>query len=145
PGEGAEKVTAGGAGSTVEMTGAPSLCARDKKAGRRLAPAGLHSMMRAASGSAGGRFSGVPGGDMVRRLLAGLGKKPALGPRGRGIFGRLFGGVEAPENVAPREEATVIAIGSGKGGTGKSFLATSLAVLLHQQGRRVVLVDCDFG
>src|SRR5690606_3832248 len=69
PGEGAEKVTAGGAGSTVEMTGAPSLCARDKKAGRRLAPAGLHSMMRAASGSAGGRFSGVPGGDMVRRLL----------------------------------------------------------------------------
>ncbi|HLU38488.1 MAG TPA: P-loop NTPase [Planctomycetota bacterium] len=82
---------------------------------------------------------------MVRRLLAGLGKKPALGPRGRGIFDRLFGGVEAPENVAPREEATVIAIGSGKGGTGKSFLATSLAVLLHQQGRRVVLVDCDFG
>ena len=38
-----------------------------------------------------------------------------------------------------------IAIASGKGGTGKSFLATSLAVALHRSERRTVLVDCDFG
>jgi flagellar biosynthesis protein FlhG len=82
---------------------------------------------------------------MVRRLLAGLTKKPALGPRGRGIFDRLFGGPDGAIAAGPREEATVVAIGSGKGGTGKSFLATSLAVLLHQSGRRVTLVDCDFG
>lgn len=69
--------------------------------------------------------------------------KGALGPRGRGLFGRLFDGLRsAPE---PRTEATSIAIASGKGGTGKSFLATSLAVLLHRAGRRTVLVDCDFG
>jgi flagellar biosynthesis protein FlhG len=67
-----------------------------------------------------------------------------LGPRGRGIFDRLFGGGDSVP-LAPREEAAVVAIGSGKGGTGKSFLATSLAVLLHQQGKRVILVDCDFG
>ena len=33
----------------------------------------------------------------------------------------------------------------GKGGTGKSFVSTSLAVLLHRAGRRTTLVDCDFG
>jgi len=82
---------------------------------------------------------------MVRRLIAGLTKKPALGPRGRGIFDRLFGGADGGVTTAAREEAAVIAIGSGKGGTGKSFLATSLAVLLHQRGRAVTLVDCDFG
>ncbi len=41
-------------------------------------------------------------------------------------------------------EATVVAIASGKGGTGKSFLATSLAIVLSRQAR-VVLVDCDYG
>lgn len=43
-----------------------------------------------------------------------------------------------------RKQATTIAIASGKGGTGKSFLATSLAVVLESV-RRVALVDCDFG
>ncbi|MCK5940360.1 MAG: P-loop NTPase, partial [Planctomycetes bacterium] len=31
------------------------------------------------------------------------------------------------------------------GGTGKSFLATSLSVVLHRSERKTVLVDCDFG
>jgi flagellar biosynthesis protein FlhG len=74
------------------------------------------------------------------------GRQPAkggLGPRGRGLFGRLFDGLRgAPTS---RTEAVSIAIASGKGGTGKSFLATSLAVLLHRLTRRTVLVDCDFG
>lgn len=69
--------------------------------------------------------------------------KGGLGPRGRGLFGRLFDGLRgAPQT---RTEAVALAIASGKGGTGKSFLATSLAVLLHRMGRRTVLVDCDFG
>jgi flagellar biosynthesis protein FlhG len=66
----------------------------------------------------------------------------SLGPRGRGLFGRLFDGLRG--TPAARNEAVTIAIASGKGGTGKSFLATSLAVLLHRM-RRTVLVDCDFG
>ena len=67
----------------------------------------------------------------------------ALGPRGRGLFGRLMDGLRTPP--AQRQEATSIAIASGKGGTGKSFLATSLAVLMHRAERKTVLVDCDFG
>ncbi len=36
-----------------------------------------------------------------------------------------------------------IAIASGKGGTGKTFLATNLFFALQQQGQSPVLVDCD--
>lgn len=50
----------------------------------------------------------------------------------------------APEPVACAE-ATVLAVASGKGGTGKSFLTTNLAVAMHRAGLRVVVVDCDFG
>ena len=38
-----------------------------------------------------------------------------------------------------------IVVLSGKGGTGKSFLTTNLAIGLHQRGLRCVVVDCDFG
>jgi flagellar biosynthesis protein FlhG len=70
-------------------------------------------------------------------------RSSALGPRGRGLFGRLFDGLrQAP---ATRQEACSIAVAGGKGGTGKSFVATSLAVLLHRARLRTTLVDCDFG
>lgn len=39
----------------------------------------------------------------------------------------------------------MVAFASGKGGTGKSFLTTNVAVALHRVGRRVAVVDCDFG
>ncbi len=71
------------------------------------------------------------------------GGRGGLGPRGRGLFGRLFESLRVAPT--PRREAMTIAVASGKGGTGKSFLATSLAVLLHRAGRRTALVDCDFG
>ena len=69
--------------------------------------------------------------------------KGGLGPRGKGLFGRLLQGLRSAP--AARQEAVTVAIASGKGGTGKSFLATSLAVLLHRAGLRTTLVDCDFG
>ncbi|MCA8977817.1 MAG: P-loop NTPase [Planctomycetes bacterium] len=62
----------------------------------------------------------------------------------RGFLQRLFRRHGSPE-AAPRREAVVVAFASGKGGTGKSFLATSLSVALHDMRRRVVVVDCDFG
>ena len=43
-----------------------------------------------------------------------------------------------------REEGYFLAVASGKGGTGKSFVATNLAVAIAAE-RRVTLVDCDFG
>ena len=84
---------------------------------------------------------------MVERVADAGSAKPstqsALGPRGRGLFGRLLDSVRSVP--AARREAVTIAIASGKGGTGKSFIATSLAVQLHRRGLRTTLVDCDFG
>lgn len=75
----------------------------------------------------------------------------ALGGRGQAILDRLFGGSRdaarrtTAEPATVRDECPVIAVGSGKGGTGKSFLTTSLAVELERLGHRTVIVDCDFG
>ncbi|MEZ5964337.1 MAG: P-loop NTPase [Planctomycetota bacterium] len=60
-----------------------------------------------------------------------------------GVFRRLFERV-APHDAPEAAEAGVVAVASGKGGTGKSFFATSLAIELSQS-MRVVLVDCDYG
>src|ERR1700690_902898 len=38
-----------------------------------------------------------------------------------------------------------ITIGGGKGGVGKSIVASNLALAIAQTGARVVLVDCDLG
>ena len=63
---------------------------------------------------------------------------------GRGFLRRLFCRT-GPSEVARDREATVLAFASGKGGTGKSFLTTNVAIALHRAGRRVAVVDCDFG
>ena len=39
----------------------------------------------------------------------------------------------------------IIAVGGGKGGIGKSVVATNMAVALALTGRRVILVDTDYG
>lgn len=39
----------------------------------------------------------------------------------------------------------ILPIGSGKGGVGKSLLATNLSIALAEAGRKVVLVDLDLG
>jgi ATP-binding protein involved in chromosome partitioning len=51
--------------------------------------------------------------------------------------------VPAPTPVNYPNLGTVIAISSGKGGVGKSTVATNLAVALAQQGARVGLMDAD--
>lgn len=41
--------------------------------------------------------------------------------------------------------ATIVSIGSGKGGVGKSIIAANLSMLMAKRGKRVVLADLDVG
>lgn len=42
-------------------------------------------------------------------------------------------------------EVKIWAVGGGKGGTGKTFLVSQLAIALADQNKRVIIVDTDFG
>ncbi len=48
------------------------------------------------------------------------------------------------EQLAEKEQV-ICAIGGGKGGTGKTFLAANLGLCLSKQGKRVLLLDMDLG
>ena len=54
----------------------------------------------------------------------------------------------APKNLfkhGPQLPNTVWAIGGGKGGIGKSFISSSIAICLARTGKSVTLVDLDLG
>ena len=54
---------------------------------------------------------------------------------------------ERPNQRPPRrvEPASIIAVGSGKGGVGKTFMSITLASAMAQAGKRTLLVDGDLG
>lgn len=50
-----------------------------------------------------------------------------------------------PVAAPPQPEPEMWAVGGGKGGVGKSFVASSLGVLLAGTGKSTLMVDADFG
>lgn len=54
--------------------------------------------------------------------------------------------IKTSANVqTPRSMARVITVTSGKGGVGKSSISVNLAIGLRRMGKRVVILDADFG
>src|SRR5436309_5447879 len=51
----------------------------------------------------------------------------------------------APDRPEEPRARHIIAVGSGKGGVGKSLLTANVGIYLAQLGKRVVLLDADLG
>ena len=67
-----------------------------------------------------------------------------------GMPGQTAAAMAAPASVpasapAPARRARIMAITSGKGGVGKTFLSANLAAALARRGRRVLVLDADLG
>ena len=102
--------------------------------------AGVMEPVRAASEAAVKAMDGV---DAVSVVLTAHGPaaKPAAAPPSLKI-----GGHPKPQQGGPAKVSGVdriIAVGSGKGGVGKSTVSSNLAVALAREGRRVGLLDAD--
>lgn len=49
------------------------------------------------------------------------------------------------DRLREEKKGKIWAVGGGKGGTGKTFLASSMGIYLAKAGKRVVLIDVDIG
>ncbi len=82
--------------------------------------------------------------DRLRNLRLVAGGAPANGKAPAGRPGRDSGEADEDSGQIPaRPRVRSIALTSGKGGVGKTSIATNLAIAFARQGRRVLLVDGD--
>ena len=83
----------------------------------------------------------LPGVEKVQAVMTAHGPAPKTPAPSLKI-----GGHPTPQQGGPKRVSgidRIIAIGSGKGGVGKSTVSSNLAVALARQGRRVGLLDAD--
>src|SRR5688500_17960169 len=52
---------------------------------------------------------------------------------------------ECPQDSLTQHQPVAVAITSGKGGVGKTNVVANLAVALANMGKRVLILDADFG
>ena len=52
---------------------------------------------------------------------------------------------EAPATPRPERKTRIITITSGKGGVGKTNVATNMAITYAQMGKKVIVIDADLG
>ncbi len=87
---------------------------------------------------------GIKGVTDVSVVLTAHGPKPRTAPDGPAPSLKI-GGHPKPQSGPnnPKGVARILAVGSGKGGVGKSTVSSNLAVALAKQGRKVGLLDAD--
>lgn len=102
--------------------------------------------LEAVSKEAEARVAALAGVSKVSVALTAHGPAPTrAAPKGDAPslkIGRHATETKGPQSVPGVDR--ILAIGSGKGGVGKSTVSANLAVALARQGRRVGLLDADF-
>ena len=144
-----------GALGAVTLPGGDSIVARDMVRALTIEGGTVRFVIEAPTPEEANRMGGVrtaaqsvvsnlAGVDTVSVVLTAHGPATPAAPKGEPPslkVGRHPTPQAGPERVAGVDR--ILAIGSGKGGVGKSTVSSNLAVALAKEGRRVGLLDAD--
>ena len=142
--------------SEIALPGGGSLVSRDLIRALRVEAGSVSFVIEAptpedarafapAQAEAEAALRALPGVERVQVVMTAHGPA-AKAPPAAAAPNLKIGGHPTPQQGGPKRVSgidRIIAIGSGKGGVGKSTVSSNLAVALARQGRRVGLLDAD--